>query len=549
MKKEKVLFIVPPYLRYYDYVNPQFNAKSVQKKNGRFGSLPTDMPLGILSLSSYIKKHADADVKLIDFNIVLNKLERFEYASFNDFYHDFFEKEIIGKFQPTVIGISTLFTPSYKNMLDIGMVCKQLFADAMVIAGGGIPTNMHQDVFETSDHFDALCYGEGERPLVGLLLAEDKQKYMRESESWITAEKSKNKQIFKHDFIQELDEIPFYDYEICDIAEYGVNPAISAYAAIDDKMNNFHVMTSRGCPLKCTFCASHTVHGRDMRYYSLERVQADFEYLKKTYNAKTFVFQDDHFMSDKQRALDILEIVKALNVRAVFQNGLALYALDREMLEALKSAGVDQLALPVESGSDRVLNKIMHKPLKTSIISRVVNDCRELGIYTNVNILVGMPGETKQDIEDTRQFLRSLGGNWYIILFATPLAGSEMLATCIEKDYLKSSYIDTDFRKAIVETEDYTAEYIKDITYLLNLELNFVYNADIALGDYSTALKGLHNAIKAKPDHAIAYYYAAHCYEKLDDKDKSNDYLGKAREIVNESPVWQGYFDLFGLAA
>ena len=71
-----------------------------------------------------------------------------------------------------------------------------------------------------------------------------------------------------------------------------------------------------------------------------------------------------------------------------------------------------------------------------------------------------MPGETKTDMEDSINFLKGINANWYIILFATPLAGSEMLEWCVENDYLISSYIDTDFKKAIVETEDFTASYI-----------------------------------------------------------------------------------------
>lgn len=544
---KNILFVIPPYLRFHDYVNPLFNAKSVQKKNGRFGSLPTDMPIGILSLSAYLKKHMPVETRLADLNIELNKLERFEFDSFVNFYRWYLTIQLGKDFAPDVIGISTLFTPSYENMLEIADCCREMYPDALILAGGGIPTNMYREIFSSCGSFDGLCYGEGERPLLHLLQAGDKAQQLADNPSWITPAKVRAGQSFKHDFIEDLDEIPFYDYDICDIAEYGVNPAISAYAAIDDKVNNFHVMTSRGCPLQCTFCASHTVHGRDMRYFSLERVKADFVRLKEKYGAHTFVFQDDHFMASKERALNIIEMVKELGVKAVFQNGLALYALDRKILEALRSAGVDQLALPVESGSNRVLKKIMHKPLTTSIISRVVKDCRDLGIYTNVNILVGMPGETKQDIEDTRQFLKSIEGNWYIILFATPLAGSDMLKTCIEKNYLRASYIDTDFRRAIVETEDFTPDYIKDTTYFLNLELNFVCNNDVRLGNYKMALKGFHNAMRAKPDHAIANYYAALCHEQLGNSEQAENLRSTAMRIVDRDPVWRKYFEMFNL--
>ena len=100
-----------------------------------------------------------------------------------------------------------------------------------------------------------------------------------------------------------------------------------------------------------------------------------------------------------------------MNLQLYFQNGITLHSLDRKMLEAMKSAGVTDLVLPIESGSSRVLHDIMHKPVDLSIIKRVVDDCRQLGIDTDANILIGLPGETKQDIEDTRIFLKSLDAN------------------------------------------------------------------------------------------------------------------------------------------
>lgn len=541
---DKILFIVPPHISFKQFINPSYNERIVHKKYGNFGSVLTDMPLGVLSLSAYMKKHVAVETQLIDFNIVLNKLEGFEFRSFAEFFRDFLSAPGLMDYAPIITGISALFTPSYQNMLDIAQCCRDIFPNAVIIAGGGVPTNMYNEIFRDSACFDALCYGEGEKPLLDLVKADDKSRHLEENPSWITSKKVESGQSFQHDFIENLDEIPFYDYGICETDKYGLNPAITAYASLDEKRQNFHVMTSRGCTHRCCFCASHTVHGRRMRYYSVDRVREDFNRLSNQYGARTIVVQDDHFMADKERALRIIDIIKELQLTAVFQNGLALYALDRKMLEALKSAEVNQLLLSIESGSNRVLKEIMHKPLNLSIVRRVVDDCRELGIYTNVNILIGLPGETKQDIEDARAFLKTINANWFLIFCANPLVGSEMLDICLKKNYLKSSYIDCDYKKAIVETEDFTAEYIQEMAYILNLELNFVKNSDYCLGDYKMALKGFENAIRAKSDHAIAYYYAALCYDKLGDADKAHHYMNTAKKIAAEKPFWRKYVDM-----
>lgn len=547
MMVDKILFIIPPHISFNQFVNPSYNERSIHKKYGIFGSVLTDMPLGVLSLSAYVKKHIAVETKVVDFNVVLNKVESFEFRSFAGFFHDYLSVPQLVDYAPTIIGISALFTPAYNSMLEIAQCCREIFHSTIIIAGGGVPTNMYKEIFSDISCFNALCYGEGEKPLLGLVQADDKLRHIEENHSWITLSKVENGRAFQHDFIENLDEIPFYDYSILDTDEYGLNPAITAYASTDEKKQNFHVMTSRGCPHHCCFCSSHTVHGRRMRYHSINRVREDFKRLRDQYKAKTIVIQDDHFMASKQRALEIIGIVKELQMTAIFQNGMALYALDRKILEALKSAGVNQLMLSVESGSNRVLKEIMHKPLDLSIIKRVADDCRELGMYTNVNILIGLPGETKQDIEDTRSFLKTIDANWFLIFCANPLVGSEMYDICKKKNYLQwEGYINSDYKKAVVETEDFTAEYVQEMAYILNLELNFAENSDYRLGSYGMALKGFENAIRAKNDHAIAYYYAAKCYEKLGNLEKANQYMDTAK-IYATKAFWRKYIDMFNI--
>ena len=405
---DKILFIVPPYVKFDSFVNPGFNERTIVKKSGNYGSVLTDMPIGLLSLSAYLEKHTAVEIKLIDFNILLNKMERFEYSSFSELFRDFLSAKEWIDYAPSIIGISILFTPSYYNMVDIARVARDIFPTSLIIAGGGVPTNMYKEIFRDSTCFDALCYGEGEKPLLGLVKAIDKREFLGANPSWITREKVENKQAFQHDFIENLDEIPFYDYDILNPSEYELSPTIKFYTSFGDTKNIFYIETSRGCPHRCCFCSSHTVHGRKMRYYSVNRVREDLTHLREQYGTEKIVFQDDNFMVDKQRAFKIIDITKELKMTVFFQNGLPLYALDRKMLEAIKSAGLNHLVLPVESGSNRVLREIMHKPIDLSIIKRVVADCRQLGIDTDADVLIGLPGETKQDIEDTRAFLKTL---------------------------------------------------------------------------------------------------------------------------------------------
>ena len=544
---DKILFIVPPHLNYDSFVNPGFNERTIPKRSGNYGSIVTDMPIGLLSLSAYLKKHTAVGIKLIDFNIALNKIDSFEYSSFSDLFHEFLSASEWIEYAPTIIGISTLFTSSYYNILDLASVARHIFPNALIIAGGGVPTNMYVEIFRDSTCFDAFCFGEGEKPLLGLVEANDKKEFLKTHLSWITREKAESRQPFQHDFIADLDEIPFLDWDILDTDDYNLNSIQSLFPLTQKEKKSMSVMTSRGCPHRCCFCSSHTVHGRKMRYHSTGRIREDFKRLREQYGAETIVFFDDHLMAKRQRVFEIINIMNDLQLMAFFPNSLALHALDREILEALRNIGIDHLVLSIESGSNRVLKEIMHKPLDLSTVKRVIADCRELGIASDVSILIGLPGETKQDIEDARTFFKTINPTWFRISIATPLVGSEMLDVCIKNNYIKVDYINCDFKTAVVETEDFTPEYIQEKAYSLNLELNFLLNRDFKLGDYETALKGFENAIRVRGDHAFAYYFAAKCCKILNLDEKYSDYKTKYEELKEKSEFWRNYANQFDL--
>ncbi len=542
-----ILLIIPPNMEYDRFVNPGFNERITVKKSGKYGSPITDMPLGVISLSAYLKKYTDVEIKLIDFNVLLNRLENFQYSSFTPFYRDLLSADNLNKFIPDIIGISTLFTTGYRNMIDIANAVRNMFPESLIIAGGGVPTNLYKRIFTECTSFDALCFGEGEKPLLELVKADDKRDLLENHNSWITRDKIQRQVSFKYDFIYDLDEIPFYDYSILDLDAYRLSPTLTNYATFECDSHLFHYATSRGCPYRCCFCASHTVHGRKMRYHSVNRVKEDFIYLRDRFGAKIINFQDDHLMSNKERVYAIINIANELNLQLYFQNGITMRCLDRKMLEAMKSAGVTDLVLPIESGSNRVLRDIMHKPVDLTTVKRVVDDCRQLGIETDANILIGLPGETKQDIEDARLFLKSLDVNWFRIVVATPLVGSEMYHTCLENNYISDNDIVCDYKNAVVNTEDFTAEYIVQKAYSLNLEINFVGNSDFRLGNYGKALERFENTILVKEDHAFAYYFAAKCFQMMGSISKYESYKTRYQELLGISAFWRNYATRFNL--
>ena len=144
------------------------------------------------------------------------------------------------------------------------------------------------------------------------------------------------------------------------------------------------------------------------------------------------------------------------------------------------------------------LREEMRKPLRLSKIPEVVKNCREHGIYTDCNVIIGMPGETKQDIAESRKFLKTLFADWFRIFVATPIPGSEMHQTVLEKGMYEIPPIRGNYKRAVIKTEHLTPDFVQFMTYYMNIELNFVFNSNMRLGNYEVALASFKKCYKCK---------------------------------------------------
>ncbi|MES9845368.1 MAG: radical SAM protein [Candidatus Sedimenticola sp. PURPLELP] len=531
---EKILFIVPPHIGYHSFMNPAVGEHK--------DTISKYLPQGILSISAYLKKHSNVDVRLLDFNTFLSRGDQFEYDSYAELYNEVLNKQEFIDFSPDYIGLSILFSSAFNNSNEIAKLAKALFPESMIIAGGGVPTALSKDIYSETDCFDATCFGEGEKPLLALLQAEDKKALLMSHPSWITRDKTSSKFPVATEFIEDLDEIPFFDFSLANLDAYQINFTVSHFRGAKNT-TTLPIHTSRGCPHHCCFCATHQAHGRTMRYHSITRVKRDLIRLKEEYGAKRILISDDNFTADHDRAKQLFEYMGKQGFEIHCQGGFTMHSLSREMLSTMKNAGLSSIYLPIESGSEKVLQKIMHKPLKLNIVDKVVDNCRLLGIDTVGFIVLGLPGETKADIQDSIDYLKSLKVNWYNITIATPLLGSELYDICKENGYFKGDPFTSDFRRPVINTEDFTPEYIERKAYEMNLLLNFVNNLDMRDGKYKEALNRFKSVSNACNDHAFAFYFMARCYQQLHDTENFLSAAGKYEKIISGSDFWKSYAD------
>lgn len=190
------------------------------------------------------------------------------------------------------------------------------------------------------------------------------------------------------------------------------------------------IITSRGCPFSCTFCAARANTGRMIRYRSVGNVLKEINLLHDRYGVREFHIEDDNFTWNREYVADFCrDIIKRKpGLFFALPNGVRLERLDEEILTLMEQAGFYSLAVGIESGSDRVL-KLMRKNLTRSVVREkigLVKSCTKMRI--SGFFLIGYPGETTGEIEDTISFARELPLDLASFLITMPLPGSPLWA-------------------------------------------------------------------------------------------------------------------------
>lgn len=279
------------------------------------------------------------------------------------------------------------------------------------------------------------------------------------------------------------------------------------------------------------------------------RVLSDVQMLIDRYHVDTLLIEDDHFLGNRHHALAVLDALAPLGLNIEFPNGLAVHCIDAEIAAAMRAAGARTATLAVESGCERVLKEIIHKPW--SDLSRVraaVEALKAEKMYVRAFFLIGNPGETLPEMEQTGRFMREIGVNWCAIMIATPIAGSEYYRICRERGWLATDNLeDYHYGRCSIRTPDFEPEQVERLRYRLNLEVNFVHNHDLAHGRPEVALRGFQDVLNRVPDHAFAHYYAGVALGAMGRRSEAFDHYATYSDIVASMPIWRDWVRDFGL--
>jgi len=535
---QKILFIIPPFFDIRDYLDGAHTSQE-----------PVfTIPYGVLSLAAYVQANAQyaVQVEIVDLNLEAYRLCK-NSGDLEGGLKSLIKDRML-LLQPDIVGISALFNTCYNHLGLISDSVNDTDSNALMVIGGGLATNLSPEILTNFPHIDACCYGEGEIPLCELLDAINAHQHLHSSPSWITRESLQEGRKPRHAFVQKLDKIPFFDYSLIDLNDYMGRSLDKSYA--QKSLREISIHTSRGCPFSCVYCSNGTVHGKKVRYMSVRKVIDEVEKMVTSHGVEVLLIEDDHFLSNKDRAKEILTKLTGFNLKIEFPNGIAVYGIDEDVGKLLQKAGVTTISLAVESGSDFVLKNIIHKPLRVADIKPAVEILRKNGISVHAFIVIGLPGESEEHREETMQMIFDVGFDWVKFFLAAPIAGSKLYEICKENGYLInedfSQYVVT---KANIRTPEIDPDYIEDRVYLMNLEANFVGNYMLRTGNYHRAFLHFENIANRYPNHAFAHYYLAKANESLGRSEELNKYhQNKFSELITTDRTWERYARHFDLS-
>lgn len=197
------------------------------------------------------------------------------------------------------------------------------------------------------------------------------------------------------------------------------------------------IMASRGCPSLCTFCNTPIFWGTKVRLGHPSYVVNEIERLNKIWGVKEVVFQDDTFNASTRWATEILELIIKRQLDMVFRLVWRVNEklVTQELLNLAKRAKVWNIYYGVESGSQMMLDR-MKKGITIPEIKRAFDMTINTGITTHASFIVGLPGETKETIEETRKMVYEIKSTNHSWCYFIPFPGTEATREASEKGHI-----------------------------------------------------------------------------------------------------------------
>jgi anaerobic magnesium-protoporphyrin IX monomethyl ester cyclase len=408
----RILLIDPPYERLIGFKSEWF-------------------PFGLASIAAFLKKngfdavnvyHAEhsADTKYESVVKYSQNFHHYKKAVENHNHPVWKEvRQKIEKFKPDLIGI-TVMTPKVPSAQRISRICKEIDPKIKIVVGGHHPTIKAHEMLANKD-IDFVIRGEGEETLLELLMQlKSGAANYRDIPGLSFRFNAEVVHNIDRGLIKNIDSLPLPARDrIMDL---------ETYTPVQLSM----IMTSRGCPYKCGFCATQNIWGSHVRFRSVENIIDEINILKKKYHVKNFTIMDDAFTINRGRVKELCLAIIENRLDITWSCLTRVDIISDEIIALMKKAGCTKVDIGIESGNQRVLDMI-GKKIKLDQVRNAVSILNKNKMFWSGFFMFGFPTETEKEIRDTVNFMHELKPNWVSISIFTPYPGTALFDLSLRK--------------------------------------------------------------------------------------------------------------------
>jgi radical SAM superfamily enzyme YgiQ (UPF0313 family) len=368
-------------------------------------------PLGLLLIAAVLRREGH-DVSFVD--------------AYSNGFSEHKTAQLALEFKPDIVGISAT-SPVAVGSGNVAALIKQMAPEVVTMIGGPHVTAVPRETMEKLKGFDIGVLGEGELTSIELLKAIEMGTpldtvkglvFRKNGELVITPERP---------FLPDLDWLPFPAWDLLPSLTSPYKVSISSMTS----GNSTAIITSRGCPGKCTFCDTR-VFGQKSRAHSAGYVLDMMEYLMTHHDITDFAIYDDNFTTFRSRLKEICSAIIERGYKITWSCNARVNMVNAETLKLMRQAGCWQVEYGIETGSPTILKK-MNKMVNHDQIRQAVDWAKAAGMLVKGNFIFGYIGETRDTLNETLQFLKTIKIDYFQQTFLTPYPGSAVHA--LVKEY------------------------------------------------------------------------------------------------------------------
>lgn len=336
-------------------------------------------------------------------------------------------RDIVQEFRPHLVIVNTS-TPSIISDLKVADLTNEIDEQIKTVFFGIHVTALPEAVFKENPHVEFIVDGEPEYTIKDLALALRDGRPISDVKGLIYRTEDGIIYNAKRPFIENLDELPFPAWDLVKINGYRLPLTNRPFLL---------VLTGRACPNGCRFCAASTFYGTETRIRSWRKVVDEIKYVRERYKVNDFLFWAENGITDRQHMYEISQGLAAEVPGARWVCNGRVDIIDEELLALMKKGGCWMIGYGLEAGTQRILD-LMKKNITIKDIEKAVKLTKKAGIEVTAHVIVGYPGETKDDILKTSRLVNRLDPDYIQVYCCVPFPGSRLYDEALKSGWLES---------------------------------------------------------------------------------------------------------------